>query len=92
MNVTEHQSRRTGRNVSPMSALPPKADIAECDGDVRFVPEADIVACPPHVGLLLKSRHSLERWHTGLTLKAAVYERGSKSDSTALARMPVTPR
>jgi hypothetical protein len=26
----------------PMSALPPKADIAECDGDVRFVPKADI--------------------------------------------------
>ena len=25
-----------------MSALPPKADIAECDGDVRFVPKADI--------------------------------------------------
>ena len=25
-----------------MSALPPKADIAECDGDVRFVSEADI--------------------------------------------------
>jgi hypothetical protein len=28
-----------------MSALPPKADIAECDGDVRFVPEADILHC-----------------------------------------------
>jgi hypothetical protein len=26
-----------------MSALPPKADIAECDHHVRFVPEADIV-------------------------------------------------
>jgi hypothetical protein len=25
-----------------MSALPPKADIAECDWDVRFVPKADI--------------------------------------------------
>jgi hypothetical protein len=25
-----------------MSALPPKADIAERDGDVRFVPKADI--------------------------------------------------
>ncbi len=24
-----------------MSALPPKADIADCDEDVRFVPEAD---------------------------------------------------
>jgi hypothetical protein len=26
----------------PMSALPPKADIAERDPHVRFVPEADI--------------------------------------------------
>jgi hypothetical protein len=25
-----------------MSAIPPKADIAECDWDVRFVPKADI--------------------------------------------------
>ena len=25
-----------------MSALPPKADIAECDRHVRFVPKADI--------------------------------------------------
>jgi hypothetical protein len=25
-----------------MSALPPKADIAERDGNVRFVPKADI--------------------------------------------------
>jgi len=25
-----------------MSALPPKADIAECNWDVRFVPKADI--------------------------------------------------
>jgi hypothetical protein len=27
-----------------MSALPPKADIAERDRDVRFVPKADIAA------------------------------------------------
>jgi hypothetical protein len=26
----------------PMSALPPKADIAACDRHVRFVPKADI--------------------------------------------------
>jgi hypothetical protein len=35
--------KRTLRLVSPMSALPPKADMAECDHHVRFVPEADIV-------------------------------------------------
>jgi hypothetical protein len=34
--------KRTSTDVGRMSALPPKADIAECDGDVRFVPKADI--------------------------------------------------
>src|SRR6516162_10992104 len=31
----------SGSLDSSMSALPPKADIAEFDGDVRFVPKAD---------------------------------------------------
>jgi len=40
----QHHKRTFGpRNA--MSALPPKADIAECDGDVRFVPKADILRC-----------------------------------------------
>ena len=34
--------KQTSRPVCAMSALPPKADIAECDGDVRFVPKADV--------------------------------------------------
>ena len=34
--------KQTFRYDSVMSALPPKADIAGCDLDVRFVPEADI--------------------------------------------------
>ena len=34
--------KRTLRNVRSMSALPPKADIAERDQHVRFVPIADI--------------------------------------------------
>jgi hypothetical protein len=34
--------KRTLEHVRVMSALPPKADIAECDCDVRFVPKADI--------------------------------------------------
>src|SRR5262249_54282465 len=33
--------KRTLRGVRPMSALPPKADIAEHRRDVRFVPKAD---------------------------------------------------
>jgi hypothetical protein len=31
-----------GKTGAVMSALPPKADIAERDHDVRFVPKADI--------------------------------------------------
>jgi hypothetical protein len=36
--------KQTWRPAISMSALPPKADIAERDQDVRFVPEADISA------------------------------------------------
>jgi len=34
--------KQTSRSEIAMSALPPKADIAEYDWDVRFVPKADI--------------------------------------------------
>jgi hypothetical protein len=34
--------KRTLQDEFAMSALPPKADIAERDRDVRFVPEADM--------------------------------------------------
>ena len=34
--------KRTVSGISAMSALPPKADIAQRDRDVRFVPKADI--------------------------------------------------
>jgi hypothetical protein len=38
--------KRTSEQVESMSALPPKADIAERDHPVRFVPKADIrVGC-----------------------------------------------
>ena len=36
--------KRTLKRVRPMSALPPKADIAEGNRDVRFVPKADMQA------------------------------------------------
>ena len=36
---------RTPEYVQSMSALPPKADIAESDRHVRFVPKADMRAC-----------------------------------------------
>jgi hypothetical protein len=35
--------KQTSRSEIAMSALPPKADIAERDWDVRFVPQADIL-------------------------------------------------
>jgi len=35
----------TGSDILKMSALPPKADIAEHHSDVRFVPKADILHC-----------------------------------------------
>jgi hypothetical protein len=37
--------QRLCADVLSMSALPPKADIAERDPDVRFVPKADILRC-----------------------------------------------
>jgi hypothetical protein len=43
--------KQTLMRVQPMSALPPKADIAAPDPNVRFVPKADI---PPS---RLKKRH-----------------------------------
>ena len=38
--------KQTLRHCRSMSALPPKADIAERDWHVRFVPKADIAAQP----------------------------------------------
>jgi hypothetical protein len=40
-----------------MSALPPKADIADCDGDVRYVPKADIPRCRKNVAIRSLRRH-----------------------------------
>ena len=36
---------RHSQDNSPMSALPPKADIGTQSRDVRFVPKADILHC-----------------------------------------------
>jgi hypothetical protein len=41
--------KRTFHEVQTMSALPPEADIAECDRDVRFVPKADSCTAAIHV-------------------------------------------
>jgi hypothetical protein len=36
---------RAAKFARPMSAIPPKADIVGRNGDVRFVPKADILRC-----------------------------------------------
>src|SRR5262249_28266666 len=45
----------TFRNVRPMSALPPKADIGTQPRDVRFVPKADILHCEKERGYSITS-------------------------------------
>src|SRR5262249_51197958 len=44
-DVVEGANADASRHLQPMSALPPKADIAESDWHVRFVPKADQVRC-----------------------------------------------
>jgi hypothetical protein len=43
--------KRTWKRIRPMSALPPKADIAERRFNVCFVPEADIPRCGKETSL-----------------------------------------
>jgi hypothetical protein len=38
--------KRTSKHLHTMSALPPKADIIQRGGNVRFVPKADMPADP----------------------------------------------
>jgi hypothetical protein len=42
--MSQMGQKQTFSQLCAMSALPPKADIAERDWDVRFVPKADIGA------------------------------------------------
>ena len=48
-----------------MSTLPPKADMARHDPDVRFVPEADIRARRPMSGLIRQGRFAADQ-HPGV--------------------------
>jgi hypothetical protein len=50
--MSQMGQKRTSHSVSLMSALPPKADIAQHGGNVRFVPKADILYCSNNAGLL----------------------------------------
>src|SRR6516164_2348763 len=57
--------KRTFECARAMSALPPKADIVECDRHVRFVPKADKVQrskrtrqCPSHSSSDLRPRRT----------------------------------
>jgi hypothetical protein len=44
-SMSQMGQKQTLKRVRPMSALPPIADIAERDLDVRFVPKADVLRC-----------------------------------------------
>src|SRR5262252_1354342 len=48
--------KQTLRGVRPMSALPPKADIADRDEHVRFVPKADSCGAAKKVAIRLLRR------------------------------------
>jgi hypothetical protein len=54
--------KQTLHHVRPMSALPPKADIAEKQLDVRFVPKAD------SLDNAVARRHSLLSFATDLVV------------------------
>jgi hypothetical protein len=45
------RQNRTLKRLRPMSALPPKADIAERQLDVRFVPDSDMALAQKMIGI-----------------------------------------
>ena len=50
-------------NVRPMSAFPPKADVAQHDRDVRFVPKADSCTAAKIIKLCLHHEGQIDaRW------------------------------
>ena len=53
--------KRTLREVRPMSALPPKADIDHYGRDVRFVPKADILRCSKNVVIRSPGRAGIHK-------------------------------
>jgi hypothetical protein len=55
--------KRTSKHVRIMSALPPKADIVQHGGHVRFVPKADI---PSFTKLLPNERPERARANSGV--------------------------
>ena len=74
--------KQTSRHLQPLSALPPKADIAERDRNVRFVPKADIDRVTGDFGvelLFFNKRGKLDR--------AVVQD----FDAGLVPRMPIVP-
>jgi hypothetical protein len=67
-----------------MSALPPKADIAENDWNVRFVPKADILRCGKNVVIrFADSGMGFRRQFAEQQSRAADVRFGSKADISA---------
>jgi len=53
--------KQTFRDLGPMSALPPKADLVQHGRDVRFVPKADSCIAAKHIEVVCKSTETI-RW------------------------------
>src|SRR6516164_7483768 len=71
--------KRTLAHVHIMSALPPKADIIQDDGHVRFVPKAD--SCSAAIGGINALAHAAS------TCRSTMTGRGQSFDAPATLRL-----
>jgi hypothetical protein len=78
--------KRTSRLVSPMSALPPKADIVHGGGNVCFVPKADSRTAANTLSLL-DHLFGPER-RIFLTSARSILGLGKKRDQRSVAPFP----
>jgi hypothetical protein len=78
--MSELGQKQTSRSEIAMSALPPKAAIAEHDQDVRFVPIADIGQPSPGSARLDLSRGGSPHWIKVKNPKAPAVKRGAEED------------
>jgi hypothetical protein len=66
LHISALGQKQTCRFQFAMSALPPKADIAERNRHVRFVPEAEIGIAKKHYSIMLdwpsNSTQNFQRW------------------------------
>src|SRR5215831_14635602 len=91
--------KRTLKRLHPMSALPPKADIAERDHHVRFWPPLTHGAaftswrCPDAAALTPSGRaRAVQEFSTAATMAALMSERRSSVPNTRNLSMHVPSR